>query len=114
MLDLPEDQRTIYKAFNTAGFNTNSSQQLSFNYRVLSSRFSWFRGPRQDYIDMGAQKNFRISEGMRGQIRADALNFLNHAWLGNPNTTPSSSSFGQITSEVSVPRRVQLTFKPIF
>jgi hypothetical protein len=111
---LPDSQKTIKRWFDTSQFNTNSAQQLSMHYQVLAPRFSWFRAPRQDYLDMSVQKNFRIKEGMRGVFRADALNFLNHPWLGSPNTTPSSTSFGQITSENSRPRFIQGQLKFIF
>ena len=41
---LSSSQRTIYQWFNVAGFNRNSSQQLSQNVQTLSTRFSGIRG----------------------------------------------------------------------
>jgi hypothetical protein len=32
------------------------------------------------------------------QARLDALNVMNHSFIGGPNTTPTSAQFGQITA----------------
>lgn len=114
VLDLPADQKYWKHWFDTSEFQTNPSLQRADDIRVLSSRFSWFRAPRQDYMNFSLFKNMRFKEKYNAQVRFEALNFLNHPWFGSPNTTASSTSFGQITTENENPRTVQFMLKFIF
>lgn len=111
---LPADQRTWSRWFDTSNFEKSVSKQLSYHYQVLSSRFGSIRGSRLNTWDLSALKNTRINEKMSFQFRTEFINALNQVWLDNPTTTPSSTSFGQITSERSVPRRIQMSMKLIF
>jgi hypothetical protein len=45
------------------------------------------------------------------QFRAEGINALNHPQFLAPNTTPSSSAFGQVTAEWSSPRTIQFALK---
>jgi hypothetical protein len=114
---LPKDQRSVDRWFNTrAGFNTNSAQQLTSggssptSIRTSPLRFSGIRGDGQSRWDLSAIKTFRITERWRTQFRAECLNAWNHPNLGTPNTTPTNSSFGLITSQ-DVPRSWQFSLK---
>jgi hypothetical protein len=51
-------------------------------------------------LDMSVNKDIRINERMRLTLRLVALNFLNHPFfqINTDNASPTSSSFGQITS----------------
>jgi hypothetical protein len=59
-------------------------------------------------------KNTRINERYSIQFRAEFLNALNHANFAPPNTSPTSSAFGQVTAQRGFPRRLQMTTKFIF
>lgn len=96
------------------GFNEITSQQYSLHYQQLAPRFSWFRNPHQEQVDLSLFKNVRIKEKYTAQFRADALNSMNHPWFGSPNTSPTSATFGQITSENERSRWIQFLFKFIF
>jgi hypothetical protein len=48
------------------------------------------------------------------QVRVEGLNALNHAQFLAPTTTPTSSSFGQVTEEWSDPRVGQYGLKILF
>jgi hypothetical protein len=63
------------------------------------------RGPWGDYLDMSVQKNFKIHERLRVQLRVDALNVFNHPvfavypnnaggadFIGAPSTSTLSTS----------------------
>jgi hypothetical protein len=113
-VELPFDVRTWQKWFDTSGFEKATAKQLSYHNRVLSSRFSFLRQCRLNYWDMSVIKNTRITEKYSAQFRAEALNALNQVRFSAPNTTPSSTSFGIVSSEASVPRRIQMTLKFIF
>jgi hypothetical protein len=111
---LPESQRSVDRWFNTdAGFNKNNAQQLASNLRVSPLRFSNIRGDGQSRWDFSVIKSFRMAEGWTTQFRAECLNAWNHPNLGTPNTTPTSTAFGTITSQ-DVPRSWQFSLKVSF
>jgi hypothetical protein len=108
---LPKSERSVDRWFNVnAGFNRNNSQQLASRIRTSPLRFGNIRGDGQSRWDFSAIKSFRITEQARVQFRAECLNAWNHPNLGTPNTTPTSSAFGTITSQ-DVPRSWQFSLK---
>ena len=111
---LPKDKRNVDRWFNTdAGFNKNSAQQLASNIRFSPLRFSAIRADGQARWDFSAIKNFRITEKVMTQFRAECLNAFNHPNLSTPNTSPTNSSFGAITGQ-DVPRSWQMSLKVSF
>jgi hypothetical protein len=71
------------------------------------SAFVYLRNTTSYQFDMSVNKDVRINERFRLTLRAVALNFLNHPFFPLANTSPTSTSFGQITS-ASGNRTVQL------
>jgi hypothetical protein len=87
------------------------------------------RGPSQSNVDIGAGKQFRITEAKALEFRAEFFNLLNHLNLANPisdlNAVPGSGgsidpvtgvvlkpgSFGTIISATTNPRLVQFALK---
>jgi hypothetical protein len=49
-------------------------------------------------FDASVQREVILHEGIGITFRAQAFNALNHPVFANPNTTLTSSSFGQVTS----------------
>ncbi|HZO54461.1 MAG TPA: carboxypeptidase-like regulatory domain-containing protein [Bryobacteraceae bacterium] len=97
---LPKDQRSVDQWFNlNAGFNRVAAQQLASNLRTFPIRFNGVRGPNQDRWDFSLIKNFKIKERFNTQFRAETFNAWNHPTLTNPNTDPTSGSFGVITGQ---------------
>jgi hypothetical protein len=112
---LPNSQRTVERWFNTdAGFNKVSAQQLANNLVTLSSRFSGIRGDGGNNWDMSLIKNTTITEKIQLQLRGEAINALNHPQFLPPNTTPTSSAFGQVTDTWTWPRVIQFGLKVLF
>jgi hypothetical protein len=77
---------------NPAAFKQNAPGTFG------SSGIGALRGPGFWNVDFAAQKQFRIREGQKLEVRGSFYNALNHANLGNPNTTQLNSTFGRITS----------------
>jgi hypothetical protein len=96
---LPKDQRTADRWFNTdAGFNRNSAQQLANNIRVSTPRISALRADGLATWDFSMIKRFHITEKFSAEYRVECIDCFNHPNFRAPNTTPTSSAFGTITS----------------
>ncbi len=63
--------------------------------------------------NMGLFKDFAITERQSLQVRAEFFNLPNHPNWGNPNTNPTSATFGKITSK-SNNRNIQLSLRYSF
>lgn len=114
-ITLPKSQRKPEMWFNiNAGFERNSARQLSSNYRLMPSRFSDVRSDGFNLWDLSVLKNTAIREGVSLQIRGEFLNAFNHPMFAAPNTSPTSTAFGQVTSQRGYPRRIQLGAKVLF
>lgn len=97
---LSKDKRSVDRWFNTdAGFNKVSNQQLASNVRYSPWRFSNLRADGQARWDFSVFKNFLIMEKVTAQFRAESVNAFNHPNLMTPVMTPTSSTFGMITSQ---------------
>jgi hypothetical protein len=64
--------------------------------------------------DLSVMKNTRFKERYNIQFRAEFLNAWNHPNFAGPNSSPTSSAFGQVTSQRGYPRRIQMMTKFIF
>jgi hypothetical protein len=101
----------VYQWFNTSCFNRVSSQQLANNLITLSPRFGGIRADAYNYFDASIMKSTRIHERLAVEFRVEVLNLLNQVTFAAPNTTPTSTSFGQVTAQSNVPRRMQFTLR---
>ncbi len=114
-ITLPKSQRTPSRWFNIdAGFERASARQLGSNYRLMPTRFNNVRGDGFNTWDLSVLKNTRIREDINLQFRGEFLNAFNHPMFAVPNTSPTSTAFGQVTSQRGYPRRIQLGFKLLF
>lgn len=62
-------------------------------------------------FDLSLFKQFRPIERMAVQFRVEALNAFNTPRFGGPNTSVTSTTFGQITSQANAPRQLQFGLK---
>jgi hypothetical protein len=111
---LPAGQRSVGQWFNISAFNRVSSQQLSSNIVTLSSAFSGLRAPSVNNWDMSAIKNTQIRERVQLQFNAEFINALNHAQFTAPNTSPTSTAFGQLTGSYNWQRIIEFGLKIAF
>ena len=118
---IPSSQRGTARWFNTAAFasalTTTGTLATPVNHlRTLPYRFS---SVRRDYIknlDLTLKKDILVREGMKVQLRFEALNALNEPYFPAPVTTATSADFGKISAsnQDNYARRVQLGAKFIF
>ncbi len=71
------------------------------------------RAPRYFNWDFGVGKKFYITERQHFDFRAEFFNFSNTPSYNPPDRTwtPTSRTFGQITSTISPPRIIEFALK---
>lgn len=72
---------------------------------------------REDGIrnwDVKVDRKFRITEGLRTSFAVDLLNATNHTNFGSPETNPTSTNFGRVTSQRGLSRIIQLNLRVDF
>jgi hypothetical protein len=111
-ITLPSDQRSRLQWFNTGCFDRAVGDQLASEVRVQPLQFSDIRADGFAMLDLSIIKKIPIKERFSAEIRAEALNALNHTLFAAPNTNPTDSTFGQITASPGggVPRTIQFGF----
>ena len=99
----------IARWFNTAAFRENAPGTFGTLGRNTE------RGPGLAVVDLSVFKNFPMpyAESHKLELRLEVFNLFNHANLGNPNTTLTSSVFGRITS-AGDPRILQIGLRYSF
>jgi hypothetical protein len=104
---LSRSERDRFHWFNTAGFETNSARQRSSAIRYVSSRFSGLRASPINLMDLSAMKKTKLTERFSFELRAEAIDALNHAIFDVPNTSVTAGTFGTVTATKSASRKVQ-------
>lgn len=72
------------------------------------------RGLGQNSWDVSIFKSFSITERVKAQFRAEALNAFNNTIFRAPNVQFGSTTFGQITSQANFSRMIQLGVRGYF
>ncbi len=102
---------TVNAWFNTAAF---SNVVPGGGYAFGNLGRNNLIGPGIQNLDFGLFKNFRVTERIGVQFRAEAFNALNHANFSLPAADANSSTFGQISSTALPNRDIQFGLKVIF
>ena len=114
-IPLPRGERTPDLWFNpNAGFERRPANQLASNIQVFPTRLTGVRQDGNNIWNLSIIKGFRLSEGVRMQLRAESQNALNHAHFGAPNTNPVSTLFGQVTGTAGNPRLMFVGLKMLW
>jgi hypothetical protein len=92
--------------------NEVSSATYGQQYAFGTAHVGTERAPGFRDVDVSAFKQFHTYKGQLVQFRADAFNVGNISSYAAPAATVSTTStFGQITSNLSPPRQIQLSLK---
>jgi hypothetical protein len=89
---------------------------LSNNIRTLPTRASNLRNNGITLFDVSLIKNFAITEQVKLQFRAEAINSLNKVHFNAPVLNPRDANFGRVTNSDSptLPREFQLGLRLVF
>lgn len=99
-------QRTWDTWFNTANFERNSARTPNgSNRRVFPVRVPDLRADATNQWNGNMSKNIHLTEKVNMQMRLDVLNIQNRSQMNGPNTDPTSTNFGRITSQSSATNR---------
>ena len=104
--------------FNTSCFTAPSG--INAVTGVQNNPWTFGNEPRVDAsirqqgvvnFDFAVFKRTTIYENMNLEFRAEFFNLFNHPQFGPPNGAVTSSTFGQVTNTVNLPRLVQFGLK---
>ena len=109
--DLHWNPGSVNRAFDTTRFVTASAQQLSDNLRTFPIAFSNLRGDSITNFDLALIKSFPIRERLRLQYHCEFFNAFNHPVFQDADNSPTSTTFGQITNQLNLPRHIQMALK---
>jgi len=105
-------------AANVPGFGNNFQTNTGNNnvLRNIPFTIDGLRNQRYLKFDVGVSKSFRIREGMKFQIRFEAINALNTPYFGaGIGLAPATvGAFGKVTSQRNPPRDIQIGGKFTF
>jgi carboxypeptidase family protein len=103
--NLPSDQRSPAKWFNTAAF------QAAPQFTLGNASRNPVRGPDYRDADIAFIKHTGIRERVDLEFRAEIFNLTNTPAFGQPNGVVGSSAFGTITATATDPRVIQFGLK---
>jgi hypothetical protein len=105
--ELPADERSVNRWFDTSVFSTAPQFTLG------SASRNPVRGPSYRNLDLALGRRVPTSAGTALELRVEAFNVTNTPAFGAPNGSFGSPAFGTITT-AGDPRVIQLAAKIIF
>ncbi|PYT95314.1 MAG: hypothetical protein DMG38_27525 [Acidobacteria bacterium] len=93
--NLPREQRSMNQWFDTTAY----ANPAPYTFGTGSRTEPDLRNPGSFSFESAISRWQSIRERMRLQFRAEFYNILNHPNMGGPDTSITSSTFGQITSK---------------
>jgi hypothetical protein len=102
-------RETNKPAFDITQFDRNSADQPADNIRTFHTTDSRWRGDKTNNLDASLARQVSYHDRITGELRIEAFNLFNHPVFSNPNLTPTSSSFGLITSQAGESRTMQVS-----
>jgi hypothetical protein len=105
--ELPADERTPSRWFNTAAF------AIAPQFTLGNASRNPVRGPSYRNVDLAVSRRVSLAGTSALELRAEAFNLLNTPPFGNPNGVAGTAAFGTITT-AGDPRVIQLALKYLF
>jgi hypothetical protein len=97
------------------GFEGRTARQPGqYHVRMIPTRMDMVRGDGIRNWDVKIDRKFRITESLRTSFAVDLLNATNHTNFSDPNTDPTNTNFGRVTSQRGLSRLIQLNLRVDF
>jgi hypothetical protein len=103
------------------GYFANADQVLSvppaYTIATCARTLSGIRTPGTRNATLSVFKDFglnKMREGSKLEFRVESYNALNHPQFGGINTNWNAGGFGAVTSQVNLPREIQMALKLYF
>jgi hypothetical protein len=97
------------------GFEGRSAfQPGTYQARLFPQYIDALRADAINNLDIRIQRKFMIYERLNASFSVDLLNAANRVQYAAPTVTPSSTSFGQVTSQANGPRQLQFNLRVDF
>ena len=88
--------------------------RLGSNIRYFPSRVEGIRSQFLKLMDISIVKQVALQGSARLQFNIEFLNAFNIVQYENPNTDPTNANFGKVTTQVNLPRDIQLAAKIVW
>lgn len=112
--EITRGKRTLDRWFNIdAPFERVAARgPAAFHRRVFPVHIDGLRADSTNIWNANLQREFRLAERVRFQLRFDVLNLFNRTTFAAPDTNPYSTNFGKVTNVTGTPPRfIQLQGK---
>ena len=97
------------------GFEGRTAYQPgTYQARLMPQFIDALRADAINNWDIRIQRRFPIYERLNASFSVDLLNAANRVQYAAPTVTPSSTSFGQVTSQANGPRQIQFMIRADF
>jgi len=106
--NLSSSERNVDRWFDPAAF------ALPAPFTYGNSGRNVLRAPGLVNLDFLVGRNFRLTETLHLELRAEFFNLTNTAHFGRPNATVGSPQFGRITATAAPNRQVQVGVRLAF
>jgi hypothetical protein len=104
--DIASGSHTLDQWFNTANFERASAKlPAAYQARVFPTHVDGVRADMTNQWNTNVQRDFRIRERVKLQLRVDALNLQNRTQFAAPNVNPASTDFGRVTAQSNTTKR---------
>jgi len=104
-LVLPYSDRRVEEWFRTDQFERRNTAQLESNLRAFPLRLTGLRADGWNTWDLALFKEVAFSERVKLQLRAEAVDALNHAMFAAPTNAPVNTAFGQVLNTIWTEQR---------
>jgi hypothetical protein len=104
--NLPANQRTVQRWFNTSAF------ELQPQYTAGNTPLGGMYGPAQRRLDLSVSKSLALRSQQALQVRVDVFNLFNVVNFQPPDANFGGTTFGTISSTGNqMPRQMQFSVK---
>lgn len=104
--DINSGVRTLDRWFNTGQFERSAAKgPAAFHRRVFPNQVSGLRADMTNQWNGNLQRELKIRERVAFQLRVDGINLQNRTQFAGPNTNPTNTNFGRVTSQTNTTNR---------